>query len=742
MRDPGVSSYTGKVPDHFIFWAKELAMKLRAILPIHVLIYVLIYIFSGFAYADGPLPESTPNGILTDRVLPLAHMEQLDGSEITPIVGLDRWRQTMHELRRSAEVDLNWPAARHVQSRALMAAGSLEVDLALIHARYDRMQGDNVTSSEVLALGALRESIYYGAEIEFRLDPERIFTHRTRDIAHMTFDAGDGKGTRPLTPGQMQKVSYTQPGVKTLTLVTTLDDGRVLKARTAVDVKRLTTPDPTATWSITATEPYENAVASGSAYLYLAPGHTELTNPVVVVEGFDLDNSMNWPVLYDLLNQQNLLEDLRAAGYDAVVLDFTEATEPIQRNAFVLTELLTQVNAAIDPGTTTALIGASMGGLVSRYALLWMEAQAIDHRVRTYLSFDSPHRGANIPLGLQHWLSFFNVESEEAAYLLSRLNTSAAKQMLLYHHQSTNGTTANADVQRGDWLDDLANQGDWPIGPRLVAVANGSGAGLDQGFSAGGQIISYEYRSLLVDIDGDVWAVPDGGPASTILDAGINLIWPLPDTYQTVGVGGTLPWDSAPGGHRGSMAQMDETTAPYGDIIALHDNHCFIPTVSALALDGVGPFHDIDGDENLMSLTAFDQVYFPTTDPDNQGHIALTAENKVWFLDEIQADLSATPDDTQVVGATTRLHSAVPNPFNPSTSIAYSLGQAGWVDLSVFDIRGRLVSELFAGVQSVGEYSARWNGRDKEDRGMSAGVYFVRLKTDVGRETMRVTLVK
>ena len=45
------------------------------------------------------------------------------------------------------------------------------------------------------------------------------------------------------------------------------------------------------------------------------------------------------------MNRENLLEDLRIDGFDAVVLDFTEATEPIQRNAFVLTELLAQVSA-------------------------------------------------------------------------------------------------------------------------------------------------------------------------------------------------------------------------------------------------------------------------------------------------------------------------------------------------------------------------------------------------------------
>ena len=60
-------------------------------------------------------------------------------------------------------------------------------------------------------------------------------------------------------------------------------------------------------------------------------------------------------------------------------------------------------------------------------------------------------------------------------------------------------------------------------------------------------------------------------------------------------VNGTLPYDSAPGGWRASMAQLDTTQAPYGDIVALHNAHCFIPTVSALDLPTSDLFFDVAG---------------------------------------------------------------------------------------------------------------------------------------------------
>ena len=59
--------------------------------------------------------------------------------------------------------------------------------------------------------------------------------------------------------------------------------------------------------------------------------------------------------------------------------------------------------------------------------------------------------------------------------------------------------------------------------------------------------------SRLVDIIGNVWAVPDS-TSHIILDGLINRIWPFPDDQMVVYVEGTDPYDSAPGGWRGRRA--------------------------------------------------------------------------------------------------------------------------------------------------------------------------------------------
>jgi hypothetical protein len=185
------------------------------------------------------------------------------------------------------------------------------------------------------------------------------------------------------------------------------------------------------------------------------------------------------------------------------------------------------------------------------------------------------------------------------------------------------------------------------------------------------------------------------------------------------------------------MAQMDAVAAPYGDIIALHENHCFIPTVSALALDGVGPFHDIAGDPDLMGRTAFDQLYWPDA---NQEHILISVQNKAWFMMEVGDGVSGVEGPS---GLPAPRLTAVPNPFNPGTELRFTLPQAGPVSVRVFDLKGRRVRVLAQDRPlPAGEQSLIWNGADDTGRVVASGVYLVRLEAPGARATRRVVLAK
>ncbi|MGD8395776.1 MAG: C25 family cysteine peptidase [Candidatus Eiseniibacteriota bacterium] len=89
------------------------------------------------------------------------------------------------------------------------------------------------------------------------------------------------------------------------------------------------------------------------------------------------------------------------------------------------------------------------------------------------------------------------------------------------------------------------------------------------------------------------------------------------------------------------------------------------------------------------------------------------------------------PPAASPVTTRARLLPAVPNPFNPTTTLRFEVpGDAGGgtrpVRLAIYDVQGRLVRELLRGSVPAGEMAARWDGRDRNGRLAASGTYFVR----------------
>ena len=83
-----------------------------------------------------------------------------------------------------------------------------------------------------------------------------------------------------------------------------------------------------------------------------------------------------------------------------------------------------------------------------------------------------------------------------------------------------------------------------------------------------------------------------------------------------------------------------------------------------------------------------------------------------------------------------------PNPFNPGTEIEVRLPEAGDVELSVYDVDGRLVARIFSGRETAGVKRFWWDGRDDEGRSLPSGVYFYRLRAGKRVLTRKMVLVR
>ena len=80
---------------------------------------------------------------------------------------------------------------------------------------------------------------------------------------------------------------------------------------------------------------------------------------------------------------------------------------------------------------------------------------------------------------------------------------------------------------------------------------------------------------------------------------------------------------------------------------------------------------------------------------------------------------------------------AYPNPFNPVTSFEYTIPEDGMVQVAIYDISGRMVSELVNGYQSAGTYPAVWDAQE-----LSSGVYMVNMIAGDYSNIQKVMLIK
>jgi hypothetical protein len=262
----------------------------------------------------------------------------------------------------------------------------------------------------------------------------------------------------------------------------------------------------------------------------------KLRRPIIVVEGFDPGNQRDYYTkivtsvdqytprtndtrgLRQLLNgdpspwypnvvSPNMVQSLLDAGFDIVYINFRDGEGDIRDNGTALRGLLNDVlnSPAFRDNLTeeAVLVGASMGGLVTRYALNTMEAANEQHYVRRWYTMDTPHQGAAIPLALQYsvnWLQY----TRDVAGLISKitwaksqfesttgsLNSVAARQMVLQHFFSTT-TQGNPDPLFTQFYGELGN-----TVPKFSWNTSVSMGGLNKLYSNTSDIIDFKLKVL------------------------------------------------------------------------------------------------------------------------------------------------------------------------------------------------------------------------------------------------------
>jgi len=431
--------------------------------------------------------------------------------------------------------------------------------------------------------------------------------------------------------------------------------------------------------NIDATIPYQGfddsspLLGSGEYKIFYDNIDGELDKPIFFVDGFDPNDSRKISDMYNLLDfgnsGDNLADIIRDEGYDLVVLNFpndypspTDGTiikggaDYIQRNAYVLVELINTINGIKEvDAEQSVIIGPSMGGLISRYALAYMEDQSLDHDMRLYLSFDSPHLGANVPIGVQYTFNYLvNGDpglTDLEPVVSGLLNSAAAKQMLIDHylgHVDGSGVEQDGSIHtpkgapnyRDAFQTELDAMG-FPQNSRNIAISNGSGMSQMTG-SPGMELINHVFNIATgTDATIDIHFTPL--TSQNIAVSGIDItFFSIPISSYSASAESTAlsdGIDSAPGGLF-DLYSFDDGSNPLVTEFVTNLNSQyfnFIPTLSSLAISSELNWYAAP-DEND---SPFDSAYFPN---DNELHVLLTDDNVAFALDEIRETLGVSDD--------------------------------------------------------------------------------------------------
>ncbi|MCK6559974.1 leucine-rich repeat domain-containing protein [candidate division KSB1 bacterium] len=151
-----------------------------------------------------------------------------------------------------------------------------------------------------------------------------------------------------------------------------------------------------------------------------------------------------------------------------------------------------------------------------------------------------------------------------------------------------------------------------------------------------------------------------------------------------------------------------------------------------LPQDWQAMLHDVSTERTVVLSSGGEYIFYLQGSQPHRFKLAVGADDFLRNQDPGFAPLPSRPELSQ----------NFPNPFNPATTVRYSLPTAEFVRVNVYDGTGRLVRTLAEGWRSAGHYTAKWDGRDAAGGRLASGVYFIRMEAGAVVVRRKVLLAK
>lgn len=144
------------------------------------------------------------------------------------------------------------------------------------------------------------------------------------------------------------------------------------------------------------------------------------------------------------------------------------------------------------------------------------------------------------------------------------------------------------------------------------------------------------------------------------------------------------------------------------------------------------------GDNNQLFVYALDGPY----NPDKMPWPKYMGDAKNTGINPDRRILTDADDNSGLLPNRFEISGNFPNPFNPSTTIRFSLDRSTEIRLDIFNILGQKVRTVASGTFPAGVYEVEWNGTDSYDEEVASGVYFARLSGNGNLSTRKMMLLR
>ncbi len=568
--------------------------------------------------------------------------------------------------------------------------------------------GSPYVKKDLFAIGLPRTE--YHREVSFTFSKDNYISNRKDMPTQLAVRFTRESGYRDIVWGQPVSYNFTSYGEKEISIRATYSDGKTLESHSRIRIVPVlpvkSAPKADVTIPIDPTSEHSGGRVQIKYAQFNKKG--KLIKPLIIADESDIskiileDKEIDLNYLFDN-EMKDAMETINKL-YDIVYIDNNDGFDDILRNAKLFEEAIQKINTLRDVVYDKSyVIGLGMGGLVARYALRDMENKGWEHNVQKYISINTPHKGANIPVGIQALLQYIQhrkfARKKLSNYMdninkvTSLFDKKAIKQMLVY--------TINRDYQylhdHDEFMQKYEAMG-MPQHCENIAISNSGLSGMLE--KEGSPLFSWNDK--FIGFKCKIYFLKQQ-QASLFFSAAIKMIWCKFKEEELKSTNTMLAVDGA----QGSFIPINLLTSGMGDLIAgglKLSRFCFVPTASAL---GIANWQNHLSSSTGIFSTKFDRTY---TSSRNASYTELTT-CKDFLIAELKPQLQG--DKENILGQRTF---TLKNPLKLTLPVSFYVPYVKWTlsndNFKIVSSTNEqvVVEPLFMNQKSMLKASIEYNG--------------------------------